>query len=560
MSFRLKVVLATAVAVGISVWVVALAVSALITRTFERRDAERATAAVGQFQREFQSRGEDLARRVTAIAATADVARIVAALNEPRPDAGQFLSEAATLAQEQSLDFLSIAGPGGTLISSAHFPARFGYREEWLAQTADWQTAPPFLRREEMPDGSALGMFAVRTVASPAGPIYIAGGRRLTQTFLDSLILPPGLSLTLREGNDATPPTTRLSPSGDSTLTAIPLMSRDNQTLGAVVATNSRRDLLSLTAYIRYTAIGVGLAGVLFGVALSWWVASRVTRPVRVLARTVGEVASGNWDARAEVSSKDEIGQLASDFNHMTAQLVEQKQRMVQAERVAAWRELARRLAHELKNPLFPLQLTVENLQRARESDEFDEVFTESTTTLLAELQNLKMIIGRFSDFAKMPAPQLEAIDVNELIRETARFFAPQFGETIKPVLELEASAPQLQADPEQLRRAVRNLVLNAMDAMPNGGTLTLRTRARGAKVGIEVADTGEGLTPEECERLFTPYYTTKTYGTGLGLAIVQSVVSDHHGAIAVESEPKRGTTFRIELPSSHPLDSGNQK
>src|SRR6202035_359976 len=104
--------------------------------------------------------------------------------------------------------------------------------------------------------------------------------------------------------------------------------------------------------------------------------------------------------------------------------------------------------------------------------------------------------------------------------------------------------------DPDQLRRALRNLVLNAMDAMPTGGVITVRTRRRDGFVAIEVADSGEGLTKEECERLFTPYYTTKRHGTGLGLAIVQSVVSDHQGSIAVHSEPGRGATFRIELPT----------
>jgi nitrogen fixation/metabolism regulation signal transduction histidine kinase len=252
-----------------------------------------------------------------------------------------------------------------------------------------------------------------------------------------------------------------------------------------------------------------------------------------------------------EILSTDEIGQLASAFNRMTHELVEQRERLVQAERVAAWRELARRLAHELKNPLFPLQITVENMQRARESypDQFDEVFREGSETLLAELSNLKQIVGRFSDFAKMPAPEMQAVEFNALITETMKLFEPQFAKAhVVAKTELDPELPAAQADPEQMTRVLRNLILNAIDAMPSGGVLTVRTFSLGHGVRIEISDTGQGLTPEECARLFTPYYTTKTHGTGLGLAIVQSVISDHKGRISVESEPGKGATFRIDL------------
>jgi nitrogen fixation/metabolism regulation signal transduction histidine kinase len=229
----------------------------------------------------------------------------------------------------------------------------------------------------------------------------------------------------------------------------------------------------------------------------------------------------------------------------------------MQAERVAAWRELARRLAHELKNPLFPLQLTVENLLRARELSpkEFDEIFRESARTLLAEISNLKGIIGRFSEFSKMPQPEWQKVQVNDAVEAVAQLFQAQLQaqgpSAIACKKELDERAGTIAADPELLHKALSNLVLNAMDAMPNGGSITLRTRREDGRVTIEVADTGSGLTPEECERIFTPYYTSKQHGTGLGLAIVQSVVSDHKGRISVQSEPGKGTTFVIELPDN---------
>ncbi|MBZ5545972.1 MAG: hybrid sensor histidine kinase/response regulator, partial [Acidobacteriia bacterium] len=128
---------------------------------------------------------------------------------------------------------------------------------------------------------------------------------------------------------------------------------------------------------------------------------------------------------------------------------------------------------------------------------------------------------------------------------------------TVAIRLELAENLEEIQADPELLHRALQNLVLNAFDAMPSGGTLTLRTERQEGRVCLAISDTGKGLTPEECERLFTPYYTTKQHGTGLGLAIVQSVVSDHGGKISVESDPERGTTFRIELPVRPPDAAG---
>jgi signal transduction histidine kinase len=151
-----------------------------------------------------------------------------------------------------------------------------------------------------------------------------------------------------------------------------------------------------------------------------------------------------------------------------------------------------------------------------------------------------------------MPQPQLTSVQVNDVIEQVAKLFEPQLRARSSPVvikLEVDRNLPRIQVDPDLLHRALSNLVLNALDALPNGGTITLRTARDIEDIRIEVADTGAGLAPEECERLFTPYYTTKQHGTGLGLAIVQSVVTDHRGRITVESAPGRGATFRIQLP-----------
>src|SRR5438874_877306 len=152
------------------------------------------------------------------------------------------------------------------------------------------------------------------------------------------------------------------------------------------------------------------------------------------------------------------------------------------------------------------------------------------------EIANLKKIIGRFSDFSKMPKPELERIDAKDVIERVRTLYSAGAQNGMHFEVHVAGEPMLLDADPELLHRALSNLVLNARDAMPDGGTLTLSARPCGEQVEIRVSDTGQGLTPEECERLFTPYYTTKQHGTGLGLAIVQSVIADHKGKIAVES------------------------
>jgi nitrogen fixation/metabolism regulation signal transduction histidine kinase len=447
----------------------------------------------------------------------------------------------------------------------------------------DWKNRGAFLKSEELPDGVALALLAVGQATAGDRIVYVVGGQQLDREFIASLALPAGMRAllyrNLRPGFQAADLISAGGPAADAaalrplienveshkgatvgtlgagdaaeTVRAIPLMGYDNNLLGVLLVASSRRDLVAMESFLWKLGLGVAAIGVLVGVALSWWATSHITRPVQRLAYSAGKVAEGNWGTTVEESSGGEIGQLAHAFNRMTHELVEQRERLVQAERVAAWRELARRLAHELKNPLFPLQITVENMQRAREShpDQFDEVFREGTSTLLAELATLKQIISRFSDFSKMPAPEMQPVNLNQIVQETVNLFEAQMARAhVMPRLELDGQSGQVMADPEQMTRVLRNLVLNAIDAMPGGGTLTVRTAALEHGARLEVSDTGKGLTPEECERLFTPYYTTKTHGTGLGLAIVQSVVSDHKGRISVHSEPGRGATFRIDL------------
>jgi two-component system, NtrC family, nitrogen regulation sensor histidine kinase NtrY len=588
MIFRRKLLAVFALTVLVSVVAVAWSISSLTRRAFEKANEERTAALVAQFRREFNRRGEDVVHHVETIAGSESTTRMALALSRGSPDYGAYLNEARTIADNQQLDFLEFVDSQATIISSAQWPAKFGYKETLIPVSPIPKDA--FLKQEELPDGAALGLTAVREVNVGEKALFVIGGRRLDKNFLASLELPSGMramfyqnlgagfspqflidaSGTLQQADRIAPIVQQLQQqrretatlvhwssdaAEDETIDAIPLTGRDNQLLGVLLIGNSRRPYVELRQHIRSAALLSGGAGILLAILLSGWTAARVTRPVEQLARAAREVASGNWNTQVVVDSSDEMGELAESFNRMTGELLAQRQHLVQAERVAAWRELARRLAHELKNPLFPLQLTVENLLRARQQSpqQFDDIFEESSSTLLAEIANLKAIISRFSEFSRMPQPQFQQIQLNDVVQNVSRLFqaqlrAPEHG-PIECKLELSEPMEPIAADPDLLHRALSNLVLNAMDAMPQGGTLTLLTRQEGDLSYVEVSDTGTGLTPEECDRVFTPYYTSKPQGTGLGLAIVQSVISDHGGRISVRSESGHGATFVIELP-----------
>jgi two-component system nitrogen regulation sensor histidine kinase NtrY len=592
MSFRTKLFLIFMVTVLGSVSIVAYGVTRFTRTAFEEMDTQRTEAIIAQFQKEYVQRGDETAQQVKNIADADITLRVAIDLARPSADQSLYVHDATGAAQDHQMDFVELVGWDGTVISSAQNPSRVGHKEDWVTATKDWNATHWFLKKEDLADGAALSLTAVRSVSGGNDKnLYIVGGRRLDQNFLSTLVLPSGMraflyvnldpgfspAALLSGPKDAVEQPERLQPLIDQirrqpqtlvqtinwnseatsaeTFHAMPLPGRNNELLGVLLVGSSRKELVLLTNRIVMTALAVAAGALLIGLLVSLWVASRITRPVSELAEGAREVAAGRWETRIDVRGLDEIGQLGIAFNDMTRTLASQRDRLLQTERVAAWRELARRLAHELRNPLFPLQITVENLQRAKQLDakQFLEVFNESTATLKVELANLNAIVGRFSDFSKMPAPQFTRLDVNEALRNIIRLFEPQFNVVGKPAIAAEyfltEPLPEIDADAVLLHRAFQNLVLNAVDAMPTGGTLTLRTFERGANVLIEITDSGAGLTPEECARLFTPYYTTKQQGTGLGLAIVQSIVTDHNGTISVSSEEGHGTTFRIELP-----------
>lgn len=603
MSLRLKILLVVLVSVGLSILLVAWQISARARRSFDQLDADRTAALVAQFQKEMQHRDAETEKQLQAIASSEGALRIALENSRGLADFSPFVNSAQELASAHSLDLLQFISADGTIISSAQWPARFGYKDLSVLSAASPAPQAAFLKKEELADSSVLALTRIHALPVRDRNLYLVGGRVLGQDFLKGLVLPAGMRVLIYAPVEKAPSADtilsaaplaeagRLAPflervrsahrdhqpvrlfevvqwtqdsADDETLTAVPLAGRQGSLEAILLIGATHRARVEMARNIRNAAFLVGGGVMLLGLLLAAVVSRRITQPVEELALAADRVAKGDWETAVRVQGSDELARLAEAFNHMTRELLSQRERLVQTERVAAWRELARRLAHELKNPLFPLQITVENLLRAREHSpqEFDEVFRESAATLLAEISNLKAIIGRFSDFSRMPAPQLQSVQLNDIIRDVGKLFAAQFvsreGQRVEARYDLLTELPAISADPVLLRRAIENLVLNALDAMPHGGTMTFRTNAQESSVAFELSDSGSGLTPEECERLFTPYYTTKQFGTGLGLAIVQSVISDHQGRVWVTSQKGKGATFHIQLPLQPAAQTGS--
>ncbi len=294
---------------------------------------------------------------------------------------------------------------------------------------------------------------------------------------------------------------------------------------------------------------------IIIGVASSVVLSRGISRPIMKLVEGTQEIAKGNLEYRVGVSAKDEIKLLVDSFNRMVDEMVESREKLKRAERIAAWRDAARKLAHEIKNPLTPIQLSMYRLQRNLHAEKFPELFEECYNMITKEVDGLRRMVEEFSQCARMPKPQLELCDINGLIQNILSAYH-DMPEKIHVQTTFAQELSHIYVDEKQLRQVLHNLIRNAVDAMPTGGTLSVTTHLEINKVEsdkpvchIFVQDSGQGMSEEVQRNMFTPYFTTKEKGTGLGLAIVQQIIEEHDGTIAVESKEGVGTKIILSFP-----------
>ena len=320
-----------------------------------------------------------------------------------------------------------------------------------------------------------------------------------------------------------------------------------------LVLAYSHRDQIELQQRLMLLLLIIGGVGLALVYIVSYIVGLQMTKPINQLAAGAAEIASGNLEQQVAIQSRDEIGRLAGAFNQMAAALKTSLERRLAAERLAAWGDAARWVVHEIKNPLFPIRLSIENLQRAyqgkrNQSQGFEEIFVQCTDIVIEEVDRLQRLVDEFNQFARMPHAEREPSDLNQIVQNVVNLYAESV-ENIQMKANLTSDLPTLSLDSEQITQALGNLIKNAIEAMPDGGTLDVATQSVSEeKVQIKIQDTGIGMSPETLAQIFEPYYTTKDTGTGLGMAIVQRIITDHDGEIFVESEEGVGTTVWIEL------------
>ena len=291
-----------------------------------------------------------------------------------------------------------------------------------------------------------------------------------------------------------------------------------------------------------------GALGLLLALVAGFLFARGITRPVEALTEGVRSVAGGALDTRVPATGSGEVRVLVDSFNRMTEDLGHATRALRAAEQAAAWEGVARSLAHELRNPLTPLQMSLETLLAARKARDprFEALFVESAPVMLEEVERLRRTIDAFARFARLPAARLEALDLTAWTEQALGIAAARPGVTLR----WEPGPPlPVRADRDQLAQLLHNLLRNAEEAMPSGGQVTVRTTAQADRAVLEVEDTGPGIPTDARARVLEPGVTTKADGTGLGLALGARIAQGHGGTLEVDTAAGGGALLRLRIP-----------
>jgi signal transduction histidine kinase len=535
------------------------ALSEALDREYRSRLEEAAAAIEGEVHR----LGAEAAGAARDLASSAELEAVVRDRRDGLLDPADAAGRGASWMAARGLDALAVTDAAGRVVTSGHLPGRAGDVDaslrELLAASPAGRPEPRVLPRataagveedlfvaawEPVPldrslrafAGVALGArLAQRAAALTGGEVTVrlAGGKVLASAGQAD---DPGRAAELL-GAPRARAREVLLPGAGAPVGAIEVRLPAGG-LGRAIRTAALAFLLALAA-------GVAAASL-----VGHLVARRITRPLEALRAGAAAVGAGNLSARVEAQASGEVGELVEAFNAMTAELARVTARAAAAERVAAWREVARRLAHEVKNPLTPVAMSVETLRDAwaRKSPDLPEIFDEATQAIREEVRRLSRIVDEFGRFARLPQPELRKVGGAELMGAFLALY-PEGPPGIDLAREISPVLPVVKVDPDQILQVLHNLLRNAFEAVGRKGRVRVSARRDGDELAVDVEDSGPGIPPEVRPHLFEPYFTTKEAGTGLGLVISERIVREHGGRIEVESERGKGTVFSVRIP-----------
>jgi two-component system nitrogen regulation sensor histidine kinase NtrY len=471
-----------------------------------------------------------------------------------------------------NLDYLAVISPDGKVLARGHDPGLFGDNvsgDPVFAEALGGQKVQSLAKIHDSGDD-------VLTILSLV-PIWydnrvligvIAGGTSLDERFCRSLRDLSGAEILLTEGNVLLAKTiagqqdemgmylqdrqsfrTRLQGLW-YTFSRYPLRDYSGNKIADLLMGVSTQDLDMLFSNMRVIYGGFALGGLILAIIFGYLLSSGFTRPIEQLTWAADRLASGDFTARVEYFGRGELANLTDTFNDMAADLEDYRRKLIESERITAFSMMARKVAHEIKNPLTPIRIAIEDLRRAYEASDpnFAAAFRQSTKTVLEEVASLTRIVDEFSEFAKFPPPKLAQDDLNDIARTVVPLFSRQM-EVGTLDVDLSRKDLPVMADRDQIKRAVVNLVKNGLEAIPPTGRVVLRTVRTEKSAVLIVSDNGPGLAPGIRQNLFTPYMTTKAGGSGLGLVIVKKIIGEHDGKIKIADQTTGGAAAIIELP-----------
>ncbi len=573
MKLRTRLMLALALGAMLPVVAAGLIARPALTDYFTRWHARRRETALRFAEQTVRARSDDVARLLAhTCARDADLDRLLPPPGAPPPARDDARDTARVLREALGLDTLTLVRPNGDVVASAHDPTRVGGRDAdavSVAQRADGLGAARRARTVRIGAGEtahdAVVIEAVCTVRRATASLVLAGGFAVDSRLLGDLG-EEGLSVRVVPGEPTPGATATSEPARTVRPLALDASDAAHPVASIVVATSDapmNRALADLNRVLALAAIFAACTGLL--VALL--VAPRLSGPLAEVAEAADRIALGTRSVRiADTTAAGEAGRLVKAFNRMARELDAAESRLRRTERIAAWRDIARQMAHEIKNPLTPIRMAVEMLRKARERElpDFDELFDEQTRIVLEEVARLRRLVENFSRFARAPKPTLETVAVSDVVTHVARLQSASTKAEI--TAEVEPDLPTIRADREQLTQVLINLVSNAAAATEERAAreppefiaavhLSARN-LRDGRVAIAVDDNGPGIDPTVMSRLFEPYVTTRQGrgGTGLGLAIAYRIVQDHGGTLTADTSPE-GTRFEIVLPIAGPSE-----